>query len=75
MLIVDSPFGGGPLVDLSLGSSENVFICSTLYSPSRMKRSSVLLSDGGNCLVGVMHRWWLRDPYVGEGNIFFPSLH
>lgn len=59
VLVLDSPLGWGPLVDQLLGYSENFFICSIFYSPTRMKKSTVLLSDDRNCLMGVMHRWWL----------------
>jgi hypothetical protein len=26
-------------------------------------------------MVEIIARWWLRDPYVREGNIFFSFLH
>lgn len=63
MVILESPFYWQPLADQLLESSENTFICIAIYSSTRMKGSTVLLSDDRNCLTGVMKRWWWRRKY------------
>lgn len=60
VLVLESSFGWGPLVDLFLWSCERFFICSTFCYPPWTKQSSVLLTDDRNCL-------WVWYPGGGCG--------